>query len=463
MVDTNEPVGDWGLLLDLRRGIGTTLYAQLEGRLRELVRSGRLGPGSRLPSTRALARAVGVSRGTVLEAYGQLVAEGYLAASPGAPTRVAASAAAERPPLRAGTLTPPAPPGLLPGVPDLAAFPRESWMRSLRAALREAPLRGLSDPDPRGAPELRDALMDYLLRARAAAPEPEHVLIGAGITQALSLLCQALAARGIEQIAVEAPGWPRHRMVAERAGLEVVEVPVDRSGCSVEALAATGCEVVIVTPAHQYPTGVVLSAERRAELLVWAEESDGLIVEDDYDSELRYDRSGVGALQGLAPERVCHLGSVSARLAPGLRLGWTLSPSWLTGALTYEAALAGAGAPVLDQLALADLITRGELDRHLRRMRARYGPLRQALVDRLAQALPDAATGGVAAGLFVPVTLGPGRRGGGALALAGVGEALTPAGEDGPDLLLGFAGHSESAIADGVRRLAAAVARASAG
>ena len=456
-------------MLGLQRGAGATLHTQLEGRLRELIRSGRLTPGARLPSSRGLAESLEVSRGIVLEAYAQLVAEGYLTSSQGAPTRVAATPSVELPPLRATSLVGPSRTQLPPNVPDVISFPRESWLRSLRAAVHEAPLRAVEEPDPRGVPELRDALMDYLVRVRAAAPEPEHTLITGGFTHAFGIVCASLAARGVESIAVESPGWPRHALVAEHAGLRPVPVPVDASGLVVTELVGSDCEAVVVTPAHQYPTAVVLSPERRAELLEWAEARDGLILEDDYDSELRYDRVAVGALQGLAPERVCHVGSVSKRLAPGLRLAWMLSPSWLTGALTFELAVAGASPPVFEQLALADFIARGELDRHLRRMRGRYLASREQLLGALARAIPAARVGGIAAGLFLPVTLpergGAGRNGPVRMLLVGepVGrDSIERSGdtpEDGPriDLLLGFAGFSASAIAEGVDELSAAL------
>lgn len=403
MASDTGPVSDWAVLLELRRGPGATLHEQLEGRLRDLIRSGRLLAGAKLPSSRALARSLGTSRGVVLEAYSQLVAEGYLIASQGAPTRVAAMATVERPPLRASSLVDSPESSAGPDLPDLSAFPREAWLRSLRAAVNGAPDAALGEPDPRGVPALRDALMDYLLRVRAAAPEPEHTLITSGFSQGLAAVCGALAARGVETIALESPGWPKHRLIAERAGLECVPISVDPDGLVVSELSASDCEAVVVTPAHQFPTGVVLSPERRTELLEWAEDRDGLIVEDDYDSELRYDRVAVGALQGLAPERVCHIGSVSKRLAPALRLGWMLSPSWLTGALTYDLAVCGAGVGVLEQLALADFIARGELDRHLRRMRVRYAARRERVIAELVQRDPAARVGGIAAGLFVPV------------------------------------------------------------
>jgi GntR family transcriptional regulator/MocR family aminotransferase len=439
----------------LDRESAVTFHEQLERTLRDQVRSGRLAPGTRLPSSRALAAELGVSRGVVLEAYAQLTAEGYLSSSQGAPTRVASlpSGEYERPPVAATALGRRYRHDFDPTLPDLAGFPRREWLRSLRSALGEAPFDSLGRGDLRGAPLLRNALMEYLGRVRGAAPEPEHTIVCAGFTQGFSVLCRALRARGVERMAVEEPGWLQHRLIAQSAGLDPVTVPVDADGLSVDALAAAGCDTVVVTPAHQFPTGVVLSSERRTALLEWAEDEDALIIEDDYDSELRYDRDAVGALQGLAPERVAHIGSVSNRLGPGLRLGWLLSPSWLTGALTYEKALADGGSPALDQLALADFIARGELDRHLRRMRLRYRARREALLGALAALLPDARPArAIAAGLFVPVwmdgvdtemlTATAAQRGVGIWA-------------QGSLCALGFANLSERAIEDGIAELRA--------
>jgi GntR family transcriptional regulator/MocR family aminotransferase len=424
----------------------------------------------------------------VVEAYSQLVAEGYLMATQGAPTRVAGAADVERPPVPARSLEPQHVYDLTPGLPDLSAFPSDRWLRSLRAALRKAPYRALGPEDPRGTVRLRNALMAYLGRVRGAAPEPEHTLVCAGFTQGFALLCRALSDRGIERIGVEEPGSPQHRLIAERYGLSPVAVPVDGEGLDVSALAECGCEVVVVTPAHQFPTGVVLSSGRRAELLEWAEEVDGLIIEDDYDSELRYDRDPVGALQGLAPERVCYIGSASQRLAPALRLGWVLSPSWLTGALTYEKALADGGTSSVDQLALAEFIERGELDRHLRRMRLRYRSRREALVEALAAAFPQALILGAAAGLHTLVMVPDGsdenalvreaasRRvgvvglaahygggGGGPAAALAAGGASAPLPRDegaqgapAPGLVLGFGNLPAPAIRRGVALLAEA-------
>jgi GntR family transcriptional regulator/MocR family aminotransferase len=460
-MDEREPVAGPGLLLVLRRGGAAALHEQLEQELREQVRSGRLQSGARLPSSRALAAELGISRGVVLEAYAQLTAEGYLTASQGAPTRVAllASGERERPPVAATSLGARLAHDFDPALPDLAAFPRTDWIRALRNVARDAPLAALGHGDPRGEPGLRDALMAYLARARGAAPEPEHTIVCAGFTQAFAVLCRTLRSRGIDRIAVEAPGYGQHRLVAEAAGLEPIEVAVDEDGLVVDALADSGCEVVVVTPAHQFPTGAVLSSERRAALIEWAEDEDTLIVEDDYDSELRYDRDAVGALQGLAPERVAHIGSVSKRLAPGVRLGWMLAPSWLSGAVTYEKAVADRGAPALDQLALAELIGRGDLDRHLRRMRLRYRTRREALMRAIERSLPGSRADGIAAGLFVPVMLPAFDER--AAAAAGVGVHVVEAvgvgeGEDTTMLALGFGNLSERGIADGVAALARA-------
>jgi GntR family transcriptional regulator/MocR family aminotransferase len=459
-VDT--PAGP-GVLIELDRAEPGTLHEQLERRLRELVRSGRLGPGARMPSTRTLATELNISRGVVLEAYTQLVAEGYLTASQGAPTRVAFAAGAEPPPAAAGAEAPRYRYDLDPTLPDLASFPRDQWLRSVRAATRRAAFAELGHGDPRGTADLRNELMAYLGRVRGAAPEPEHTLICGGFTHGFALLCRLLAERGIEQIAIEAPGYPRHRLIAEAVGLQPLPVPVDEHGIVVEALAGSETEVVVVTPAHQFPTGAVLSAERRTALLEWAEERDALVVEDDYDSELRYDREPVGALQGLAPERVCQIGSMSKRLVPALRLGWILSPSWLTGGLTYAQGIAGGGAPVLDQLALADFIARGELDRHLRRMRLLYRARREVLGAALTARVPRAHPIGVPAGVFTLVEIPQAGVTAAALIVAaaarGVGvEAIeSPNPEGGLHLVLGFGALPDAAIRAAIELLSVCI------
>jgi GntR family transcriptional regulator / MocR family aminotransferase len=457
---SREPV----LLLELDRDGGLPLHEQLERRLREDIRSGRLAPGAPLPSSRSLAVALGVSRGVVSEAYVQLASEGYLTSRQGARVRVASAVQRQRPREPARSLLPRFRYDLRPGVPDLAGFPMDAWQRSLRAAWRDAPFDSLGQPDPRGVPELREALAGQLARTRGAAADPEHLLVCGGFRDAFSVLCRWLHVRGADSVAVEDPGWHPHRLAIEQAGLGVVPVPVDDEGLRVDVLEATGATIVVVTPAHQFPTGAVLSRERRAALVEWAAAGERLVVEDDYDSELRYDGGGPGSLQGLAAERVVHIGSASKRLAPGVRLGWMLTPSWLTWPLTAALAVEGGGGDVVAQLALRDFLERGELDRHLRRMRARYERRRASLLAALARDLPVVrAHPAPAAGLFVLAAL-PAELDEGALvaraAELGVGveglelHRFEPGRSGG--LVLGFGALAEPAIERAVALLASA-------
>jgi GntR family transcriptional regulator/MocR family aminotransferase len=352
-----------------------------------------------------------------------------------------------------------------PGLPDLAGFPRDRWLRSLRTALRASPHEALGYGDPRGVPELREALSDYLGRVRGTAADPEHMLICTGFTQGFSLACRTLSGHGVRSVALEDPGWHTHKLIVEQAGMEIVPIPVDAQGLAVEQLAQSNADVVVVTPAHQFPSGAVLSPERRAALVEWAESGDRLIVEDDFDGEFRYDRGAVGALQGLAPERVLYCGSASKRLAPGMRLGWLLMPSWLAWQMTAAKAVEDSGSEVIGQLALCDFIARGELDRHVRRMRRRYETRREALLQALGRWLPTASVAGDEAGLYELVEL-PGDVSEAALlasaAERGVGaeglslHRFTPGGP--PGLVLGYGNLAEPAIEQGVRLLGDALA-----
>jgi GntR family transcriptional regulator/MocR family aminotransferase len=445
------------------------LHEQLEQALRSAIRSGRLPAGSRLPSTRGLGAELGISRGVVTAAYGQLAAEGYLVTRPGAAVRVseAIRGAQARPAAR--SLERGFAYDMRPGLPDLAGFPRHHWQRSLSAAWQRAPAARLGELDPRGVPELRGALAEYLDRVRGTAADPELLLVCTGFAQGLSLTCRWLRSYGVERVALEDPGWHQHRLIAEQAGLEAVPIPVDAGGLNVDALEASDAAAVVVTPAHHFPTGAVLARERRAALLEWAERRDRLVIEDDYDTELRFDGVAVGALQGLAPERVLHIGSASKRLAPGLRLGWMLSPSWLTWPLISAKAVEDRGSEVLGQFALADYIGRGELDRHLRRMRLRYAQRRGALLDELRRHLPAAIAGDDPAGLFESLQLPAGVDEPSLLAAAarrGVGlEGLSwhrSAAEGPSGLLAGYANLPEAAIAQAVRMLSEAVEEISA-
>jgi len=381
------------------------LHARLERQLREAVRTGRLAAGERLPATRTLAAELGVSRGVVVEAYAQLVAEGYLVTRRGAGTVVAAAARPTRPP-RPAPYPRAVPEDFHPGMPDLASFPRAAWLRSLRAVLREAPDHQLGYADPVGTPQLRTTLARYLGRARGVAADGGRVVVTSGLTQGVALACRALRARGARRIAVEDPGFMVHRGVVAHCGLELVPVPVDEHGLCTDALAAIDADALLTTPAHQMPLGGVLAPARRAALLAWAEAHDAYVIEDDYDAEHRYDREPVGALQGLAPERVIYAGGASKVLAPSLRLGWLVLPQALRAALTTEKTLDDLGTSALAQLALADFVERGELDRHLRRMRPRYRARRDALIAALARELPAWRIGpGIAAGLHVVALL----------------------------------------------------------
>jgi GntR family transcriptional regulator / MocR family aminotransferase len=453
-----------GLLLEIDRASELPLHEQIERGLRERIRSGQLSSDTRLPSSRALARELGISRGVVTEAYGQLAAEGYLAISQGAPVRVAKAVRTASPRAPARSLLESHAYHFHPGLPDLAAFPREAWLRSLRSALRDSPLAALGYGDPRGAPALREALAGYLGRVRGVECDPEHTLVCTGFMQGFALVCRALRARGVERVALEDPGWHMHRLIVEEAGMEVAPISVDERGLRVDELADSGAAAVLVTSAHQFPTGVVLAPERRAALIEWAED-ERLIIEDDYDAEYRYDRIAVGALQGLAPEHVAYIGSASKRLAPGMRLGWLVMPSWLAWELTTAKAIADGGSEVIGQLALCDFIVRGELDRHLRRMRVRYQRRRETLLEALARWLPRARVSSPgAAGLFelveLPAEVDEPRllR---AAAARGVGieglswHRFSPGGA--PGVLLGYGNLSEPAIEHGVRLIAEAL------
>jgi GntR family transcriptional regulator / MocR family aminotransferase len=458
-----------GTLLAIDRADPRSLHEQLEQALRAAIRSGRLAAGTRLPSTRGLSAELGVSRGVVTAAYGQLAAEGYLVTRQGAPVRVgeAIRGAVARPAAR--SLMSQFAYDMRPGLPDLAAFPRQRWLRSQGAAMRRAPFAAFGELDPRGAPELRDALAAYLDRARGTAADPELLLVCTGFAQGLSLTCRWLRVYGIERVAVEEPGWHTHRLIIEQAGLSAVPIPVDGGGLDVDVLRASDAGVVIVTPAHQFPTGAVLTRDRRAALLDWAERGDRLIIEDDYDAELRLDGIAVGALQGLAPERVLYIGSASKRLAPALRLGWMLLPSWLTWPLVSNKSVEDGGSDMLGQLALADLIASGELDRHLRRMCQRYDKRRRALLDAVRELLPALRLRDDPAGLHETVQLPASVDEPALLAAAarrGVGlEGLSRhrhASHGRPGLLAGYGNLSEPALKEAVRRLADAFAEVTA-
>ena len=447
------------LFVEVSRRNPEPLHRQLQHALRDAIRDGRLRSGSAIPSTRTLGRQLGVSRGIVVEAYEQLAAEGYLATHPGGLTHVAGGSTA---PLTRPPETQPRPLSVdfRPGRPDLDSFPRQAWSRSVRRVLDQAPSARFGYLDGRGTPELRNALASYLNRVRGTSAHPADILICSGFAQGLALVAQVLVARSARRVAVEDPSDPEYRATLGAAGLEVVGIPVDESGIRVDLLAATDADAVLVTAAHQFPTGSVLPAERRAALIDWAERTNGLIVEDDYDAEFRYDRDPIGTVQGLSPGRVIYAGSASKILAPGLRLGWLVSPAGLAGKLAAAKLAADMGSPALDQLVFADLIERGDLDRHLRRMRAVYRSRRDSLLTALARYVPALRPVGASAGLHVLAWLPPDAdeaRIVDAALVAGIGVSGVGPRRVAPGpgaLILGFGGIAESSIDHGVRQLA---------
>ncbi|GAB3974469.1 PLP-dependent aminotransferase family protein [Actinoallomurus acanthiterrae] len=398
----------------------------LAERLRHAIADGRLPVGSRLPATRSLAADLGVSRGVVTEAYQRLIEEGRLAGRGRAGTVVVAAPPPARVPAPvrpepAGAVFA-APPGgdvfdavraaparidLSPGVPDLAAFPRTALLRAERAVLGDLPTADLGYGDPRGAPALRRAVAERLARTRGIRADPDEVIIVAGTAQALGLFAQVLRDDGIGAVAVEDPGSLGARQHLRHWGLRTPPVPVDSAGIRVDDLRSQDTPAVLVTPAHQFPTGVVLGGERRRRLVDWAR-AGGLVLEDDYDAEHRYDRPPVPALRSMLPDRVCYAGSVSKLLAPALRVGWILAPPAYRDALVEAKRYADLGNALVPQLVLARLMESGAMDRHLRLVRRRHRQRRDAMIEAIGTHLPGATVHGAAAGLHLLITFAGG-------------------------------------------------------
>ena len=396
------------LLLRLDRTTGVPLRVQLQRELRGAIQTGRLKAGALLPSTRVLAADFEVSRGVVVEAYEQLLAEGYLRAHHGSATIVAGRRTIDRDAPRKDTARVPPRYDFRPGVPDLSLFPRRAWVGALRRAFVSLPDAALDYPDPRGAARARRVLAAYLNRARATAAREDRLVFCNGSAQAIDLLSRMLRNRGVRRIAVEDPGYADQCTSMQANGLETPRIPVDDRGMCVDRLRRLDVGAVLVTPAHQYPTGSVLSPERRAALLEWAAAHRALIIEDDYDAEYRYDREPIGALQGLAPEYVVYVGSASKVLSPALRLGWLLVPPDFVTDITRAKRQADNGSATPEQLTLAEFIETGALDTHLRRTRQIYRRRRDALVTSLHAHFPHLRLRGVAAGLHVLIELDPG-------------------------------------------------------
>ncbi|MFB7983995.1 MocR-like pyridoxine biosynthesis transcription factor PdxR [Streptomyces vinaceus] len=437
-----RPGGSDFLQLDLREAPPGSRTERLTARIRAAIADGTLPLGSRLPPSRVLAAELGVSRGVVTEAYQRLADAGQVQGRGRAGTTVAA---APLPPAAPPAPLPPAPPAppaaapadrlvparsgepgaplrtgagealvdalrsvpcridLSPGVPDLTAFPRSAWLQAERRVLGALTAGDFGYGNPQGAPALRTAVAGWLARNRGIRADPGEIVVVAGVAQALALVAYVLRESGVRRVAVEDPGSLGARQQLEHGRLETVPVPVDEGGLDTAALRASGAPAVLLTPAHQFPTGVVLDGERRRELLGWAADG-GLVVEDDYDAEHRYDRAPVPALRALLPEGVCYAGSVSKLLAPALRLGWLLVPPRLRDAVVTAKRYADLGNPVLAQLVLARLMDSGELERHLRHVRRRHRRRRDAMLRAITAHLPGARVHGAAAGLHLMVT-----------------------------------------------------------
>ncbi|OKK04964.1 GntR family transcriptional regulator [Streptomyces sp. CB03234] len=486
----------------------------LADRLRHAIADGSLPVGSRLPATRVLAGELRVSRGVVTEAYQRLTEDGHVVgrrrggtivvaaplttpqasarpAGPGVVKRGSSPGPLLREPERRrvaggpGAAEDPEPealftarPGpdvfdalraaparidLSPGVPDLAAFPRTAWLRTERAVLNDLFARDLGYGDPRGAPELRRAVADWLARNRGFRPDPDEVLVTSGTAQALGLLGQVLHGDGVRAMAVEDPCSLGARQHLHQHRLTTPPVPVDGDGVRVDALRATGAPAVLLTPAHQFPTGVVLSGARRRELMRWAVGEGGLVVEDDYDAEHRYDRPPVPALRSVLAEHVCYAGSVSKLLAPALRIGWMIAPRAYRGDLVDAKRYADLGNATLPQLVLARLMDSGAMERHLRLLRRRHRQRRDAMIAAIRTHLPGAVVGGAAAGLHLTVMFGS-RFDDTALAAAALARGVKTQplswhrqSPGPPGLVLGYAAGTPTGIAEGVALLGAAL------
>ncbi|HKV22428.1 MAG TPA: PLP-dependent aminotransferase family protein [Mycobacterium sp.] len=395
--------GSRDLHLDLREVVTPGARGSRElllSALRDAVRSGRLAKGSMLPPSRSLAADLGLARNTVAEAYAELVNEGWLASRQGAGTWVLNAGGGQVAPRPRGT---PAAPvhNLMPGSPDVSQFPRSEWLASTRRALTQAPTEALRMGDPRGRPELRDALAEYLTRARGVRTTAESIVVCAGVRNAVELLGRVFRGRG--PIAVEAYGLFIFRDALAAIEVPTVPIGVDAHGAIVEELSGLSAPAVLLTPAHHSPFGMPLHPARRTAVVEWASHTGGYVFDDDYDGEFRYDRQPIGALQALCPDRVVYMGSASKSLSQALRMGWMVLPDSLIDAVLE----AGGGqqyyVDALSQLTMADFIGSGSYDKHIRRMRMRYRKRRDTLVDALSGF--DVSISGLSAGVNLVLTL----------------------------------------------------------
>ncbi|NMM85925.1 GntR family transcriptional regulator [Rhodococcus sp. SRB_17] len=455
------------LHIELPHGMGVKA-ALLQG-LRNAINTGGLKPGTRLPPSRSLAVDLGVSRNTVADCYTELANAGWLITRQGSGTVVASLADAEpdegnaKSPSTPREQEPPAPAlSFIPGSPDVSSFPRAQWISSARRSLTSAPNDAFSATDPRGRIELRTALSSYRGRTRGVRTDPEHIIVCASSGHGLTLIARVLQ----ETVAVDAYGLHLHRNLLAGEGIRTVPILVDESGTCTEQLASTQARVALLTPTHQFPLGGPLIPSRRRTALEWASDSGGIVIEDDYDGEFRYDRKPVGALQAVAPQHVAYLGTVSKTLSPAIRIGWMVLPDRL-----IEPVLALKGpyerwVSATDQLTLADFIDSGRFDAHIRKMRTSYRRRRDQLVDTLEHRLPEVRIAGISAGLHAVIQLPRGTEGAILSAARGLGLDLVGmstfrhpdsayTGTDG--IVVGYSTPAPSRYSDALERLCTAM------
>ncbi|WP_372672454.1 MocR-like pyridoxine biosynthesis transcription factor PdxR [Amycolatopsis kentuckyensis] len=441
--------------LDLHLGqLDGNVRTSLADAVRDAIRAGRLAPGTRLPSSRALSADLRVARNTVVRVYSELINEGWLTGLQGSGTKVSERVAefVDDRPRPAGTRSRPGH-DLRPGHPDLSSFPRDEWVRAVKKTVGAAPFEAFGYTDPHGRGELRDTLARYLTRARGLRAHAGNVVVCSGAAEGIRLVAAALAAAGVTRVAVEEFGLPTQRRTLADAGLETVPLAVDADGVDPSALEGLpAIDAVLLTPSHQFPLGVTLRYDRRAAIVEWARRRRALVIEDDYDGEFRYDRSPVGALQSLDRDHVLYLGTASKSLAPGLRLGWLVAPDRLVEAIIAQKGDTEETVGFVNQLAMTEFVESGAYDRHIRAMRAQYRRRRRHLVETLARHAPDVRVAGTAAGLHVLLEQ-PGRTGR-ELVRRIAGEQLTvepleffrhpDAGSDRDGVVIGFAAPSPS-------------------
>lgn len=455
------------LFLGVDRSCATPLSRQIEDQLRAAIRSRKLHPGRELPSTRALARDLSVSRGVVVRAYTQLAAEGYLELRRGAAPLVReprtgspAAAATRRPDAFKVRYD------LRPHLPEASLFPRHAWLRSLRHAVTTAGNADLSYTDPHGLEQLRTEVSAYLGRARGVAAELDQIIITAGCTHSLNLIFRMLARNGAGRVGLENPSDVLVHTIAEGAGLTPVGVSLDRDGILVGELGAAAVRAVVVSAGHQFPTGSVLARERQAALVRWADTAGTLIIEDEYDAALRPDWTPISARDGLPRDRVVYLGSTGKTLSPAVRLGWAVLPKALATVFAEEVVSSVLQIPAIEQLAFADFLRRGEFDRHLRQLRIVFRQRRAAFAAAFERALPDVRVRDAAAGLNMVIELPSVELEQAALRQAGsrgikvetLSRHTLPGYKGSAGLLLGMGGLPDGAISHVVEELAQTLA-----